>query len=140
MSAMPTKAEVNSAQKRPRSQDGDPSHRPFALHRHPRAGAGVRPVVPHRAVLGAAIVPEGDSVFGPAEAALEQRIFRVLVEIVQYRVAFVAGDADDVAGESPIEGEGVLFLRPGGGGPPAAWGGGVPGARGPRDGLWAPVR
>ncbi len=47
------------------------SHRPLALHRHPRAGAGVGPVVPHRAVLGAAIVPERDGVFGPAEAALE---------------------------------------------------------------------
>src|SRR4029078_6964006 len=38
------------------------SHRPLALHRYPRAGAGVRPVVPHRAVLGAAVVPERDRV------------------------------------------------------------------------------
>src|SRR5258708_15427852 len=59
-----------------------PSHRPLPLHRHPRAGAGVRPVVPPRAVLGAAVVPEGDGGLAPAEAALEQRIFRVLVEIV----------------------------------------------------------
>src|SRR6266404_8298322 len=72
------------------------SHRPLPLHRHPRAGAGVRPVVPHRAVLGAAVVPERDGVFGPAEAALEQRIFRMLVEIVEHRVALVAGNADDM--------------------------------------------
>src|SRR6267154_3721073 len=84
------------------------SHRPFALHRHARAGAGVRPVVPHRTVLDAAIVPEGDSVFGPAEAALEQRIFRVLAEIVQYRVALVAGDADDVAGKAAVDIERLL--------------------------------
>src|SRR6476620_1408488 len=28
-------------------------HRPLPFHRHPRAGAGVGPVVPHRPVLGA---------------------------------------------------------------------------------------
>src|SRR6185295_10134864 len=46
-------------------------HRPLALHCHARSGPCMRPVVPHRAVLGAAVVPECDSVFGPAEAALE---------------------------------------------------------------------
>src|SRR5260370_39774927 len=74
-----------------------PSHRPLALHRHARAGAGVRPVVPQRAVLGAAIVPERNRILGPAEAALEQRIFHVLVEISEDRAALVARDADDVA-------------------------------------------
>src|SRR5258705_13479883 len=83
--------------------DAPSSHRPLALHRHPRAGAGVRPVVPHRAVLGAAVVPEGDGVFGPAEAALEQRILGVLVEIAQHPVALVPGNADDMPGETAVD-------------------------------------
>src|SRR6266566_10079615 len=84
------------------------SHRPFTLHRHARAGAGVRPVVPHRAVLGAAVVPERNRVLGPAEAALEQRIFRVLIEIVQHRIALVARDADDVPREAAVDIERLL--------------------------------
>src|SRR5258708_21112471 len=60
-----------TAAERVASCDAPSSHRPLALHGHPRAGAGVRPVVPHRAVLGAAVVPERDGVFAPAEAALE---------------------------------------------------------------------
>ena len=63
----------------------------------------MRPVVPHRPVLRAAIVPEGDRVLGPAEAALEQRIFCVLVEIAQDRVALVARNADDVRREAAID-------------------------------------
>ena len=51
-------------------------YRPFALHRHAKAGPRVRPVVPHCAVLRAAIVPERHRVLPPAEPALEQRIFR----------------------------------------------------------------
>src|ERR1700730_10102697 len=61
------------------------SHRPLTLHRHPAAGAGMRRVVPHRAVLGAAVVPERDGVLAPAEAALEQRVLHVLIEIIQHR-------------------------------------------------------
>ena len=51
--------------------DCRPSDGALALDGDARAGARVRPVIPHRAVLGAAIVPEGDRVLGPAEAALE---------------------------------------------------------------------
>ncbi|KTT56894.1 hypothetical protein SB7C_12195, partial [Staphylococcus epidermidis] len=78
-------------------------YRPFALHGHAGAGAGVRPVIPHRAVLGAAVVPERNCVLGPAEAALEQRVLGVLVEIGQHRIALVARDADDEAGEAAID-------------------------------------
>src|SRR5665647_2103139 len=85
-----------------------PSHRPFALHCHPRARTRVRPVVPQRAVLGAAVVPERDRILAPAEAALEQRIFHVLVEVFQDRAALVAGDADDVAGETAVDVERLL--------------------------------
>src|SRR5580704_9130605 len=91
-------AAASAAAKANRRFTPKPSHRPFALHRYPRAGAGVGPVVPQRAVLGAAVVPERHRVLGPAEAALEQRIFHVLVEIGQDRVALVARDAVDVAG------------------------------------------
>src|SRR5580692_9098717 len=79
------------------------SRRPLPFHRHPGAGAGMRPVVPHRAVLGAAVVPERDGVLAPAEAALEQRVLHVLIEIIQHRVALVSGDADDVAGEAAVD-------------------------------------
>src|ERR1700743_1354042 len=78
-------------------------NRPLALDGDTGAGAGMRPVIPHRAVLGAAIVPERNRVLGPAEAALKQRILRVLVEIGQHGIAFVAGDADDVVGEAAID-------------------------------------
>src|SRR5437868_8340602 len=84
------------------------SHRPLALHRHAGAGAGVRPVIPHRAVLGAAVVPEGDRVFAPAEAALEQWIFRVLVEIGENSIALVLGDADDVTRKAAVDIERLL--------------------------------
>src|SRR5260370_40262518 len=84
------------------------SHRPLALHGDTRAGAGVGPVVPHRAVLGAAVVPERDRVLDPAEAALEQRIFRVLVEIGQHRIALVSGYADDVTGKTAVDVERLL--------------------------------
>src|SRR3569833_110351 len=79
------------------------SRRPLALHGDTGAGAGVRPVVPHRAVLCATVVPERDRVLGPAETALEQRILRMLVEIGKDRVAFVSWDADDVAGEASVD-------------------------------------
>src|SRR5260370_25106942 len=46
------------------------SNRPVALDGDPVARAGVRPVIPHRVVLAAAVVPERDRVFLPAEAAL----------------------------------------------------------------------
>src|SRR3982074_553452 len=117
------------------------SHRPLALHGPPGPGAGVRPVIPHRAVLGAAVVPERDRVLGPAEAALEQRVFRVLVKIAQHRVALVAGNAYQETGKAAIDVErlpsghgmgahhrvfGALILRPVGDAvigvkPPVAW-------------------
>src|SRR5687768_7156557 len=84
------------------------SHRPLALDRHPRARARVRPVVPHRPVLGAAIIPERDRVFGPAEAALEQRVLGVLIEIGEDRIALVARNADDVPREAAIDVERLL--------------------------------
>src|SRR5204862_3374414 len=57
---------------------------------YPVSRARVRPIIPHRVVLDAAIVPERDRVLGPAEAALEQRVGHVLVEITQHAVALVA--------------------------------------------------
>jgi hypothetical protein len=83
------------------------SHRPLALHGDARARSRVRPVVPHRAVLGAAVVPKRDRVFRPPEAALEQRAFRVLVEIDEDGVALIARNADD-AGEAAVDIERLL--------------------------------
>ena len=68
----------------------------------------VRPVVSHRAVLGAAVVPKRDRVFRPPEAALEQRAFRVLAEIDEDGVALIARNADDVAGEAAVDIERLL--------------------------------
>src|SRR6476620_1429717 len=79
------------------------SHRPVALHRDPVARAGVRPVIPHRVVLNAAIVPERDRVLAPAEAALEQRVGHVLVKIAQDAVAFVARQAVDIARKALVD-------------------------------------
>src|SRR5439155_5856721 len=66
------------------------------------------PVVPHRAVLGAAVVPERDGVLGPAETALKQRVFRMLVEIGQHGIALVARDADDKARKAAVDVERLL--------------------------------
>src|SRR6266567_5539956 len=79
------------------------SNRPLALHRDARARTRVRPVVPHRPMLGAAIVPERDRVLGPTETALEQRVLGVLIEIVKDRVALVAREADDMTGEAAVD-------------------------------------
>src|SRR5947209_7375027 len=68
----------------------------------------MRPVVPHRAVLGAAIVPERDGVFGPAESALEQRVLGMLIEIGQNSLALVPGNADNVAREATVDVERLL--------------------------------
>src|SRR5579871_5738379 len=63
----------------------------------------MRPVIPHRMMLYAAIVPERDRVFLPAKPALEQRVRHVLVEILQNAGALVARYAVDVAGESLVD-------------------------------------
>src|SRR5258708_31866421 len=78
-------------------------HRPVALDGHPVSGTGMRPVVPHRVVLDAAIVPEGDRVLAPAEAALEQRIGHVLVKITQHAVALVAWNAENAPGKALVD-------------------------------------
>src|SRR5712691_11690917 len=84
------------------------SNRAVALDGDPVARAGVRPIIPHRVVLDAAVVPEGDRVLAPAEAALEQRVGHVLVEVAQDAVALVARDAVDVAGEALVDVERFL--------------------------------
>src|SRR4029434_8774427 len=78
------------------------SERTLAFHRHASARARVRPVVPHRAVLRTTIVPESNRTFGPSETALEQRIFRVLIEIGQHGIAFIARNANNVARETAV--------------------------------------
>ncbi len=63
----------------------------------------MRPIVPHRVVLDAAIVPEGDRVLAPAEAALEQRIGHMLVKITQHAVALVAWNAENAPGKALVD-------------------------------------
>src|SRR5271156_2030077 len=75
------------------------AHRPtldrvVALDGDAVARARGRPVVPHGAVLDAAIVPERDRIRLPAETALEQRVLGVIEQIAQHAGAFVARHAD----------------------------------------------
>ncbi len=69
------------------------SNRLVARHGDAKPRPGVRPVVPHRPMLDAPIVPERHRIFPPAEAALEQRVLCVVVQIGQYRGAFVSRHA-----------------------------------------------
>src|SRR5579863_8870136 len=78
------------------------SHRAIALHRDAVARTGVRPIVPHRTMLRTTIVPERDGVFLPAKPALEQRAFRMLVEVFEDSRAFITRHADQTFGESAI--------------------------------------
>src|SRR5229473_4080235 len=98
----PTGAAPTLVQRYPQSS-GAFLHRPVALHGHPVSGACMRPIVPHRMVLDAAIVPEGDRVLAPAEAALEQRIGHVLVKITQHAVALVAWNAENAPGKALVD-------------------------------------
>src|SRR5438477_12429222 len=54
-------------------------------------------------MLDAAIVPERDRVLLPAEAALEERVRHVLVQIAQDAVALVARQAVDVARKALVD-------------------------------------
>ena len=63
----------------------------------------VRVIVERRAVHGAAVVPEGDGVLLPAEAALELRRLAVAHQHLQKRVALVLLQALDALGEAAID-------------------------------------
>ena len=75
-------------------------HRPVALDGDPVAGAGVRPIIPHRVVLAGAVVPEGDRVLPPAEPAL---VFRDRRGLRWRRIVLdLRSDADDAPGEGGL--------------------------------------
>src|SRR4029079_7283807 len=61
------------------------------------------PVIPHRPVLRAAIIPEGDRIFGPAKPALKKWVLGVLIEIGQNGIALIARNSDNVVCESTID-------------------------------------
>src|SRR3954452_22037503 len=71
------------------------SDRSIACDCYPEAGAGVRPVIPHRAVLHAPVIPERHRVLLPAEAALEQRVLGMIIQIGQDRRTLVPRHAKD---------------------------------------------
>src|SRR5262245_15158408 len=60
-------------------------------------------VVPQRMVLYAPVVPKGNGVRLPLEAAGQLRRLDVLVEHLHYRGAFVALQADDARGEAAVD-------------------------------------
>ena len=64
------------------------SNWPAALYRHPMTTAYMRTIVPQRAVLDAAIVPKGDGIVAPAEAAVKFWCRYMFEQEVKYRAAF----------------------------------------------------
>src|SRR5262245_8130776 len=78
------------------------SVRPVAADRDAVAEASVGVVVPHRAVLGAAVVPEGDRVGLPLEAHRELGRLDVAPEHLQDRIALAFAEADNAGREHPI--------------------------------------
>ena len=77
--------------------------RAIALDGHAVAVTYVRVIVERRAVHGAAVVPEGDGVLLPAEAALELGRLAVANQHLQERVALVLSQAFDALGEAAID-------------------------------------
>src|SRR6185437_15942188 len=84
------------------------SDRAGSRHRDPETGPCVRPVIPHCAMLGAAVVPERHRVRPPAEAALEQRVLRMRVQIVQDGETLVAWNTQNPASEAAVHIERLL--------------------------------
>ena len=80
-----------------------PSDRSVSRHGHPEAGSGVWPVIPHGAMLDAAVVPERDRILPPAEPALEQRVLRVIIEIGQDGRALVPRHAEQALGKASVD-------------------------------------
>src|SRR4051812_17353215 len=74
-----------------------------AVELYAEARTHVRPVIPDRLVLRAAVVPEGDRMGGPAESASPLLLVAVLVEVLEDGVAFLARDLVDVRGEVGVD-------------------------------------
>jgi len=75
---------------------------PLTLDCDPVALALVGPVVPQGEMLGAAVVPKGDGVLGPAEAHLKFRPLLMAVEKIQQRLAFGGFQSVDAGGEAGV--------------------------------------
>src|SRR5580704_6831720 len=89
-----------------RSNDRSRRYRPLgALREHPVAGPHVRPIVPDREVLSAAVVPHGDRMRRPAKAHGPMRPFQVVVQEVQHAAAFPGRYLADMAGEFAVDEE-----------------------------------
>src|SRR5208337_2520902 len=74
-----------------------------SLDQHAESRAHVRPIVPDREMLRAAIVPESDGMIRPAEANLPMRLFHVVEEKRKHRIALVSRQLVDVGGEPAID-------------------------------------
>src|SRR5476651_1329164 len=80
-----------------------PQERLVAGHGHAIAQTAVREVIPHRVVHRRAVVPEGDRVGLPGEAALELRRLAVAVEHLEQGIALVFAQAHDVRREVAVD-------------------------------------
>src|SRR5262245_26483851 len=86
----------------PDAEVSGPEERLVAPDRHAVTVAPRRVIVPHRVMLDAAVVPEGDRARLPAEAAVELRRLHVAEQHLEHRLALRARELDDPRGESPI--------------------------------------
>ena len=78
---------------------------PVALDRDPVAAADLRPVVPEGVVLGRAVVPEGDRIGAPSEAAVELRRPDVFEEELEQGPALGRLHTDDLPREARVDEE-----------------------------------
>ena len=85
-----------------------PIERLVAAYGDAQAVALVREVVEQRVVLSRAIVPEGDRIRAPLEAAHELGHLDVAVEHLQHGRALVRLELDDPGGEAAIDVERLL--------------------------------
>src|SRR5713101_3052096 len=74
-----------------------------AFDKHPIARAHVRPIVPDRIMLGAAIVPECDRMRRPAETHVPMRPRDMVVKEFQHAAAFSRRHFVNVTGELAID-------------------------------------
>src|SRR5436190_7380858 len=102
IASRPTKkARIGRIDALKRESSGD--RRLRAFHLHAIARTDVRPVVPHRLVMGATVVPERNGVRRPAEAAGPFRLVAVIDEKRQHALAFEARQFVDMGSEVLID-------------------------------------
>src|SRR6266404_138978 len=87
-----------------------PIKRLVSLHRDAIAQPLVGEIIPHGMMHRGAVVPEGDRVGLPDEAALELRCLGMAIEHLEQRLALMTLETDDAGGEIAVH---IKRLAPG---------------------------